>query len=122
MELDLPAGLEILVELAKIDSSVGWNAMTSSNGSLFSPFLPQQTYEHIYQSGPDVIFAGATQPVGTAEEARPGMRLVNGRWPFASGCQNADWIAGFCVSISNGVPLLSEAGRPQISGCLASRA
>src|SRR6202000_318961 len=28
LELDLPAGLEILVELAKIDSSVGWNAMT----------------------------------------------------------------------------------------------
>ena len=114
LELDLPAGFEILVELAKIDSSVGWNAMTSSNGSLFSSFLPQQTSEHIYRNGPDVIFAGATQPVGTAEEAGAGGRLVNGRWPFASGCQNADWIAGFCVAISNGVPLLSEAGRPQI--------
>jgi alkylation response protein AidB-like acyl-CoA dehydrogenase len=114
LELDLPAGLEILVELAKIDSSVGWNAMTSSNGSLFSPFLPQQTYEHIYQNGPDVIFAGATQPVGIVEEAGAGERLVNGRWPFASGCQYADWIAGFCVSDSDGKPLLSEAGRPQI--------
>jgi hypothetical protein len=102
------------VELAKIDSSLGWNAMTSSNGSLFSPFLPQQTYEHIYQNGPDVIFAGATQPVGIAEEAGAGERLVNGRWPFASGCQYADWIAGFCVSDSNGKPPLSEAGRPQI--------
>ena len=114
LELDLPAGLEILVELARIDSSVGWNAMTSSNGSLFSLFLPQQTYEHIYQNGPDVIFAGATQPVGIAEEAGAGERLVNGRWPFASGCQYADWIAGFCVSDSDGKPLLSEAGRPQI--------
>jgi len=114
LELDLPAGLEILVELAKIDSSVGWNAMTSSNGSLFSPFLPQPTYEHIYQNGPDVIFAGATQPVGIAEEAGAGERLVNGRWPFASGCQYADWIAGFCVSDSDGKPLLGEADRPQI--------
>jgi len=114
LELDLPAGLEILVELARIDSSVGWNAMTSSNGSLFSPFLPQQTYETIYQNGTDVIFAGATQPLGIAEEAGAGERVVNGRWPFASGCQYADWIAGFCVSDSNGRPLLSEAGRPQI--------
>jgi alkylation response protein AidB-like acyl-CoA dehydrogenase len=114
LEVDLPAGLEILVELAKIDSSVGWNAMTSSNGSLFAPFLPQQTYEHIYQNGPDVIFAGATQPLGIAEEAGAGERVVNGRWPFASGCQYADWIAGFCVSDSNGKPLLREAGRPQI--------
>jgi alkylation response protein AidB-like acyl-CoA dehydrogenase len=39
---------------------------------------------------------------------------VNGRWPFASGCQYADWIAGFCVSISDGKPLLNEAGRPLI--------
>jgi alkylation response protein AidB-like acyl-CoA dehydrogenase len=114
LELDLPTGLEILVELSKIDSSVGWNAMTSSNGSLFAPFLPKQTYEHIYHNGPDVIFGGASQPVGTAEEARADGRLVSGCWPFSSGCQYADWIAGFCVSISNGKPLLSEAGRPQI--------
>jgi alkylation response protein AidB-like acyl-CoA dehydrogenase len=114
LELDLPAGLEILVELAKIDSSVGWNVMTSSNGSLFSPFLPQQTYEHIYQNGPDVIFAGATQPVGTAAETSGDGRMVNGRWPFCSGCQYADWIAGFCVSIADGKPLLNEARRPLI--------
>src|SRR5499427_10085742 len=104
LELDLPEGLEILVELAKIDSSVGWNAMTSSNGSLFAPFLPRQTYETIYQNGPDVIFGGASQPVGTAEEARAGGRLVSGRWPFSSGCQYADWITGLCVSTSNGKP------------------
>src|SRR5262252_10147921 len=29
LELDLPEGLEILVELSKVDGSVGWNAMTS---------------------------------------------------------------------------------------------
>jgi alkylation response protein AidB-like acyl-CoA dehydrogenase len=52
LELDLPVGLEVLSELAKVDGSVGWNAMTSSNGSLFATFLPQQTYETIYQSAP----------------------------------------------------------------------
>ena len=114
LELDLPAGLEILVELAKIDSSVGWNAMTSSNGSLFASFLPQPTYEHIYQNGPDVIFAGASQPVGTAGEACAGGRQVSGRWPFVSGSEYADWIAGFCVSISNGKPLIGEFGRPHV--------
>jgi len=29
LEFDLPEGLEILVELSKVDGSVGWNAMTS---------------------------------------------------------------------------------------------
>src|SRR4029077_20661019 len=94
LELDLPAGLEILVELAKIDGSVGWNAMTSSNGSLFAPYLPQQTYETIYRDGPDVIFAGATPPAGTAEEVGRDVWQVSGRWPFVSGSRYADWIAG----------------------------
>src|SRR5262252_3096906 len=114
LELDLPEGLEILVELSKIDGSVGWNAMTSSCGSLFAPYLPQQTYETIYRNGPDVIFAGATQLAGTVEETGADGRLVSGCWPFASGCQYADWIAGFCVLISDGKPLLTGAGRPQI--------
>ncbi len=119
LELDLPAGLNILAQLAKIDGSVGWNAMTSSNGSLFAPFLPRQTYETIYQSGPDVTFAGATQPGGTAEEVGAGAWRVSGRWPFVSGCQYADWIAGFCVLTANGKPLFDEAGQPRIeAACL----
>jgi len=128
LELDLPAGLKILVELAKIDGSVGWNAMTSSNGSLFAPYLPQQTYETIYRSGPDVIFAGATQPAGTAEEAGGGAWRVSGRWPFVSaahrGCgrrnrlgpddsANARNGGGWCF-----LRLRASAD----SGCLASRA
>jgi len=121
LELDLPAGLEILAELAKIDGSVGWNVMTSNNGSLFAPLLPQRTYETIYQSGPDVTFAGAAQPAGTAEVSA-GAWQVNGRWPFVSGCQYADWIAGFCVTVANGKPLLSEGGQPRIPvACLPAR-
>ena len=88
--------------------------MTSSNGSLFAPFLPPRTYELIYQGGPDVIFGGASQPLGTAEEVRAGGRLVSGRWPFSSGCQYANWIAGFCVAIADGRASPRRAGRPQI--------
>src|SRR5262245_8186905 len=108
LELDLPAGLEVLGELAKIDGSVGWTAMTSSCGSLFAPYLPQQTYESIYRNGPDVMLAGATQPAGTAEETGAGAWQVSGRWPFASGCQHADWLAGFCVTIAKDRNTLSE--------------
>ena len=57
-----------------------------------------------YRDGPDVIFAGSIQPTGTAEAVEGGLR-VNGRWPFASGCQHADWIAGACVMTKDGQPL-----------------
>src|SRR5262249_51907700 len=69
---------------------------------------PPQTYETIYRNGPDVILAGATQPAGTAEEIGAGAWQVNGHWPFASGCQHADWIAGFCVANFAAKNLLSE--------------
>src|SRR5262249_51826300 len=65
--------------------------------------------EQIYQNGPDVIIAGSAQPVGRAE-AVAGSWRVNGRWPFASGCQHAQWMFGFCVMTEGGKPLSRHAG------------
>src|ERR1700680_3330257 len=91
LELDLPAAVEILTALARIDGSVGWCATITGGASIVAALLPPQTYEQIYRNGPDVILAGsATTPGGTAEAAPGGWR-VNGRWPFGSGCQHADW-------------------------------
>jgi alkylation response protein AidB-like acyl-CoA dehydrogenase len=115
LELDLPSGLEIIAALGRIDGSVGWSAMIGSAGGVFAPSLPRQTYERVYRNGPDLIFAGSVQPAGTAEATSGGLR-VNGRWPFASGCQHADWIAGFCVMTEGGKPLLGEGGRPLVRG------
>jgi alkylation response protein AidB-like acyl-CoA dehydrogenase len=89
--------------------------MIGSGGSLFVPSLPRETFERVYRNGPDVILAGAVAPFGTAEATGGGF-LVNGRWPFASGCQHADWIVGFCVMTEGGKPLPGEGGRPQLRG------
>ena len=104
LELELWAVLKIMAALAKIDGSFGWAAMIGSGASLFASLLPRETYDQIYRDGPDVIFAGSTQPTGTAEAVEGGLR-VNGRWPFASGCQHADWILAACVMTKDGQPL-----------------
>ena len=101
MQLDLPQGLKIISALSRIDGSVGWNAMIGSVAGLFLPLMPRETYEQIYRDGPDVIGAGSIQPTGTAEVVSGGWR-VSGRWPFASGCQHAAWILGFCVVTKGG--------------------
>jgi indole-3-acetate monooxygenase len=118
LELDLPKALEIYEALSRIDGSVGWVAMIGGGCDLFAPLLPRHTYEQVYQNGPDVIIAGSAQPAGTAE-AVPGGWRVNGRWPFASGCQHADWIFGVCVMTEGGKPLPgpgSEGGPPLLRG------
>jgi alkylation response protein AidB-like acyl-CoA dehydrogenase len=84
MELDLPAALEVIAALAKIEGSVGWSVAIASGGDIFAPLLPRETYEQVYRNGPDAIIAGSAQPAGTAAPAAGGWR-VNGRWPFASG-------------------------------------
>jgi indole-3-acetate monooxygenase len=120
LELDLPAGLEIISALGRIDGSVGWTAMIGSGASTFASLLPRETYDRIYRCSPDVIIAGSAQPAGTAETTAGGFR-VKGRWPFASGCQHADWILALVTMTDGGMPLpgpAGQAGPPLIRGFL----
>jgi alkylation response protein AidB-like acyl-CoA dehydrogenase len=114
-ELDLPTALEIIAALARIEGSVGWTVGIGSGCDVFATLLPRETYEQVYEYGPDVIIAGSAQPAGTAEAVDGGWR-VNGRWPFASGCQHADWMFGLCVMTEGAKPLADEAGAPLIRG------
>src|SRR5262249_14926795 len=104
LELDLPTGLGIIEQLARIDGAVGWTAMIGAGSHIFTALLPHETYDQLYRAGPDVMPAGSIEPAGTAEQIEGGWR-VNGRWPFASGCVYADWLAGFCVMKKNGKTL-----------------
>jgi alkylation response protein AidB-like acyl-CoA dehydrogenase len=115
IELDLPDALEIIAALARIDGSVGWTVGIGNGSDLFASLLPLETYERVYQDGPHVILAGSATPAGTADAAGDGWR-VNGRWPFASGCQHADWIAGFCVITERGEPIPGDNGVPLVRG------
>jgi alkylation response protein AidB-like acyl-CoA dehydrogenase len=96
LELDLPAALEVIGALGRIDGSVDWTAMICAGSAIFVPYLPRETFDQGYQNGPDMIIAASAQPAGTAEAVAGGWR-TNGRWPFMSGCQHADGILEFCV-------------------------
>jgi alkylation response protein AidB-like acyl-CoA dehydrogenase len=115
LELDFPASLRILQRLTKIDGSVGWFCTLRAGGSIFLPLLPNETYDEVYQHGPDTAFSGAAQPTGTAEAVKGGWR-INGRWSFVSGCEDADWICVNCVLTRDGQPLPGQVeGTPATS-------
>lgn len=105
MELDLASALEIISALSSIDGSVGWNAMIGSGGGIFAPLLPREIYDRLYETGPDTIVAGSSQPAGTAEKEGD-QWCVTGRWPFASGCMHAAWIMALCTMKDGGKHLL----------------
>jgi alkylation response protein AidB-like acyl-CoA dehydrogenase len=108
LELDLPAALDIFRAISKIDGSVGWTTAIGSSSGLLASLLPRELYDRVYSNGPDVIFAGSLAPLGTAEPTDGGWRIT-GRWPFASGCEHADWMMAFCIMTHDGKPI-TEAG------------
>jgi indole-3-acetate monooxygenase len=104
LELDAPSAFRAVAALARLDGSVGWNAMIGHIGAL-TPFLTSPALcEQIFRDEQDHIIAGSGQPVGAAERVPGGWR-VTGAWPFASGCQSAEWIAGTCVMMEGGSPI-----------------
>jgi indole-3-acetate monooxygenase len=117
-ELDFIDGVEIIQPLARIDGSVGWSVMISVGGSVFATLLLPETYDRIYEQGPDVMFAGSLKPNGKAESTDNGWRLT-GRWDFASGCQHADWMFGTFVMSRDGVELVRPPNGQKVTrGCI----
>jgi indole-3-acetate monooxygenase len=109
LELDAPSAFRAIAALAKLDGSVGWNAMIGQIAGLM-PFLGNASLcEEIFQDGKDHIIAGSGQPLGTADRVPEGWRVA-GSWPFASGCQSAAWIGGACVMMEGGSPIHNPGG------------
>jgi alkylation response protein AidB-like acyl-CoA dehydrogenase len=117
LELALPAGLAVISALARIDGSVGWTAAIASGAAIFSALAKRETYDRIYRNGPDVPVCGSSQPAGTAESVAEGWR-ISGRWPLASGCMHAEWMAGFCIVTTDGGPVIDARGRPRVRGVI----
>jgi alkylation response protein AidB-like acyl-CoA dehydrogenase len=84
-------GLTVIEELARADASVAWVAAVGSEGPSFYAYLPPDTYDKIYSAGPDVIHSGVINATGRAVRDSGGYRF-SGRWSFASGSNNADYI------------------------------
>lgn len=97
-------GLDVIEELARADASVAWVAAVGSEGPSFYAYLPEQTYDKIFSGGPDIIHSGVINPTGKAVPADGGYRF-SGRWSFASGSNNADYIAIHGVTDGGGTRL-----------------
>jgi len=114
-------GLVVIEELARADASVAWVAAVGSEGPSFYAYLPADTYDQIFSAGPDVIHTGVINPTGRAVRDGDGYRF-SGRWSFASGCANADYIClngmleegTIDVLISPRVPSSYRQGHPDV--------
>ena len=89
VEADFQTQCEVLAEIARGCPSTSWVATIYSAMSWLVGVFPDETQEEIYANG-DPRIAGVFSPTGTAAQKDGGF-VVNGRWPFNTGCHGATW-------------------------------
>ena len=89
VEADFQTQCEVLAEVARGCPSTSGVATIFSAMSWLVGTFPDETQEEIYANG-DPRIAGVFSPTGTAVQKDGGF-VVNGRWPFNTGCHGATW-------------------------------
>jgi alkylation response protein AidB-like acyl-CoA dehydrogenase len=104
------AYLRAVAEVARHDASVAWNMFVANSSSLIAPHIPHETARRVF-SDPETVVAWGP-PNACRVRAVPGGYRVAGRWDFASGCRQANWMGVHAhVEEPDGTLRLDAAGR-----------
>jgi indole-3-acetate monooxygenase len=114
-ELDPLTQIRAIEALAIAEGSAGWCAMIGCDSGYITAFLDDDVAHEMY---PDIWVATAATATATgqATPVRGGYR-VNGRFPFASGCQHSEWAWVGCKVMENGTPHVNAAEIEETRTC-----
>jgi alkylation response protein AidB-like acyl-CoA dehydrogenase len=114
-ELDQVATVRVVEELSRLDGSVGWNVMIATGNGIAATCLPESAALEVFGSNPSTVIAGSLRP-SPENRATPvdGGYCVTGRWAVASGCHQADWMAGACFVTGKHGLLTNADGGPEL--------
>src|SRR5260370_20774514 len=91
-ELDLVGQIRVSEALSIADAAAGWCTMIGIDGGYMTAYIDQSVAREMYPEL-DAVTAITFAPPGKAVKTKEGY-IVNGRWPFGSGCQHATWLIG----------------------------
>lgn len=112
-QIDPGAYYEAIEAVSSRDASVGWNMFVANSSALIAPFLEPGTARTIF-SNPRTIVAWGP-PNACESKAVAGGYSVSGRWDFASGCRQANWMGVHThVREADGTLRQNRFGRPTI--------
>lgn len=84
--------VRVVETLATGNAATAWCAMTGATTGLATGWLSKAGADILWKE-PNIALAGIYAPLGRAIETDSSFQ-VTGRWPFASGCENANWVMG----------------------------
>jgi 3-hydroxy-9,10-secoandrosta-1,3,5(10)-triene-9,17-dione monooxygenase len=90
-EMSLHTHIDTVAEIARGCGSTAWCMGVIHAHSWLVGSFPREAQAESYGANPDAIVCAVISPRGKARAVAGGYRL-DGFWPFASGCQHADWL------------------------------
>lgn len=104
---EIVAALEIL---GAADAATGWCTMIAATTALTAAYLPEPFAAEIF-APPGVVTGGVFAPLGKAV-ADGDDYIVTGRWAWASGSANCDWLVGGALIFDDGAMRQLPNGAP----------
>ena len=88
--------VDATIELSAACAATGWVAGLLSAHQWLLAMFPKQAQDDVWKDDPEALLCGSYAPTTMAQAVQGGYRL-NGRWAFASGCDNAQW--ALCAAV-----------------------
>jgi alkylation response protein AidB-like acyl-CoA dehydrogenase len=107
---DLVTTMRTVEEISIADASAGWCAAIGS-GSIGTPGIADSAAREILKPG--VAVCGVGSPNGRAIPVDGGYRIT-GRWAYASGCQNSEWMFTGNIVMDGDKPRVTATGAPDL--------
>ncbi len=85
------AMLQLGYELGRGCGSTAWCTSIANVNAWLAAYWPLEAQAEIWGDNPDHLVTGTFVPTGTCS-AVDGGYMLGGRWPFASNCDNSDWL------------------------------
>lgn len=90
-EESLRTHIDVVATLASGCAATGWCAGVIHAHSWLMGLFPWQAQSDAFGTDPDAIISAVISPRGTAKRVNGGY-LLNGFWPFCSGCEHAQFL------------------------------
>jgi alkylation response protein AidB-like acyl-CoA dehydrogenase len=112
LELGPRTIVEAVEAISHADASAGWTTLIG-NSTAFFAWLDPAAARDMLGSNTNVASTSMFAPLGRARRDGDDL-LIDGRWPFNSGCVHADWYQVAIVVLADGEPALRPDGRPDL--------
>jgi 3-hydroxy-9,10-secoandrosta-1,3,5(10)-triene-9,17-dione monooxygenase len=92
LETSIRTYIEVTAEIGRGCGSSAWVSSLINVCAWLAALFPERAQQEVWGPDPDAWIAGSLAPHGEAVPVDGGWR-VTGRWPWASGCLHAQWVA-----------------------------